>query len=216
MNSSASMKPLVFRDNSEWLRWVLLAGAVGMAVVAVNGFTGGERDPGKIIGGSLGALLLAFSGYVLQVRRLVIDPPRWEVTVMSKGLTRTVTDRFGFDDVDKLQLVPTYERNEDLLPANRNSERWSLLFVLKDRTVALTTAPYVSKDEALRQATLVQQVLGVEISDKAEEGIALLAQAGRIIDAVVTTRRIQGKTLTEARTAVQRLTDRSSSGKTST
>ena len=216
MTPQTTNQPLVFRDNGEWLRWALLAGAMGLCAVVFSALTDERRDVGKIIGGSLGALLLAFSGYVLQVRRLVIDPPRWEVTVMSKGLTRTVTDRFGFDDVDKLQLVPTYERNEDLLPANRNSERWSLLFVLKDRTVALTTAPYVSKDEALRQATLVQQVLGVEISDKAEEGIALLAQAGRIIDAVVTTRRIQGKTLTEARTAVQRLTDRSSSGKTST
>jgi hypothetical protein len=44
----SSLKPLIFRDNGEWPRYVLLADSVGMGVLAFNSFTEAERDWHKI------------------------------------------------------------------------------------------------------------------------------------------------------------------------
>jgi len=201
-------RPLVFRDNSNWLRYVLLGCAAGMCALVLNALMGAERDIGKIIGGTLGALLLGFSGYVLQVRRLVVDPLRREITVISKELTSTVTDRFRFDDVIKLQLLLTYERNEELLPANRQVGCWSVLFVLKERAVPLTVNPYASKNQAMREAKRIQQILHVEISDNFQEGIAHLAQAGRKIDAVAVARQHLDMPLKQAKDYIDQAASR--------
>ncbi|MDH5668446.1 MAG: hypothetical protein OEY86_10580 [Nitrospira sp.] len=196
---SLSLKPLIFRDNSEWLRYLLLAGAVGMCVLVFNLLTGAEGNVGKVIGGTLGAFLLAFSGYVLQVRRLVIDPIRLEISVTSKGLASTVTDRFGFSEVLKLLVVLTYDRDEELSPATRQGERWSVLFLLKNRSIPVTVNPYTSKEQAMCEARRIQQLLRVEISDNLEEGLNQLAQTGRTIDAVVVARQQLGMTLAQAK-----------------
>ncbi|MBH0191101.1 MAG: hypothetical protein HP492_04905 [Nitrospira sp.] len=209
MTPTRSVKPLVFQDNSEWLRYVLLAGSVGMCVLVFNSFTEAERDIGTIIGGTLGALLLGFSGYVIQVRRLVIDPVRREVTVTGKSLTKSVTDRFRFDEVVKLLVLLTYDRDEELLPANRQRERWSVLFVLKDRTIPVSTNLYASKEHALREANRLQPLLHVAISDSPDEGLAHLTQTGRTVDAVTALRRQQpGMTLPQAKEIVDHATSR--------
>ena len=206
---STSSAPLIFQDNSEWLRYVLLAGCVGMCVLVFNSFTGAERDIGKIIGGTLGALLLGFSGYVIQVRRLVIDPARREVTVTGKRLTKTVTDRFRFDEVINLLVLLTYDRDEELLPANRQRERWAVLFVLKDRTIPVSTNLYASKEHALREANRLQPLLNVDISDSPDEGVAHLIQTGKTIDGVVVLRRQRPDlTLTQAKAIVDHATSR--------
>lgn len=44
MTPTSLLKPLVFRDNSEWLRYVLLAGSMTMCVLVFNSFTEAERD----------------------------------------------------------------------------------------------------------------------------------------------------------------------------
>lgn len=195
-----SSQPLVFRDNSEWLRWVLLAGAVGMCVLVVNGVMGDERDTGKIIGGTLGALLLGFSGYVLQVRHVVLDPVRRDITITSKQLRGTATETIRFDEITKLLLVLAYDQNGD---DNRQRERWSIVFVLDDRSLPVNSNPYLSKDQAMADAKRIQQMLKVEISDDVEDGIAYLARQGRTIDAVVTTAQTQGMTLTQAKQYVK-------------
>ncbi|MBH0198856.1 MAG: hypothetical protein HP497_05450 [Nitrospira sp.] len=207
--SSASSASLIFRDSSEWLRYVLLAGSVGMCVLVVNSFTEAERDIGKIIGGALGALLLGFSGYVIQVRRLVIDPARREVTVTGKSLTKSVTDQFRFDEVVKLLVLPTYDRDEELLPVNRQRERWSVLLVLKDRTIPVSTNLYASKEHALREANRLQPLLNVDISDSPDEGLAHLIHTGKTVDAVTALRRQQPETtLTQAKEIVGHATSR--------
>jgi len=201
------LKLLVFRDNSEWLRYVFFAGAAGMGLLVYTTLTGAERDTGKIIGGTLGVLLLGFSGWVLQVRRLVIDPHRLDITVISKGLTSAVVDRFRFDEVTKLLLLRTYESDEELLPANRQRERWSVLFVLKDRTVPLTTNLYLSKEHALREAKRIQPLLKVEISESLGEGLTHLIQTGRTINAAMALRRQQpDMSLTQAKEIVDHAT----------
>ena len=205
---SSSLKPLIFRDNNEWLRYVLLAGAGGLGVFVFNSLTGAERDVGKIIGGTLGALLLAFSGYVLQVRRLVVDPARREISVTSKGLTKTVTDQFGFDETLKLLVQLTYDRDEDLSPANRQRPCWSILFLLKDRSIPVTVSPYVSKEQAMRDARHIQKLVRVEISDNLGEGLTQLAQTGRTIDAVIVARQQLGMTLTQAKDSIDQAANR--------
>lgn len=205
---SSSLKPLVFWDNREWLRYVLLGCAAGMCVLAFNSVTETERDVGKIVGGTLGALLLGFSGYVLQVRRLVVDPTRLEISVTSNSLAKTATDRFRFDEVIKLLLLRTYEHDEELLPANRQCERWSVLFVLKDRTIPITTSPSPTKEQALREAKRIQQLLRVEISDNPEEGLTQLAHAGHTIDAVVVARQQLGMTLVQAKEHIEQTAGR--------
>jgi len=204
-------EPLVFSDNSEWLRYALLCCAVGMGTLAIDNLVGEVRDLGKIIGGTLGVLLFGFSGYLLQVRRLVVDPLRREITVTSKGLTRIVTDRCRFDDVTKLLVLLTYERNEELLPANRRSKRWSMSLVLKDRALPVTISSYASKEQALRDAKRIQELVKIEISDSAEEGLANLAQTGKTIDAVVAARQQLGMTLTQAKDHVNRIAGRRNS-----
>lgn len=204
---STSSATLIFQDNSEWLRYVLLAGCVGMCVLVFNSFTEAERDIGTIIGGTLGALLLGFSGYVIQVRRLVIDPARREVTVTGKSLTKSVTDRFRFDEVVRLLVLLTYDRDEESLPANRQRERWSVLFVLKDRTIPVSANLYPSKEHALREAKRLQPLLNVAISDSPDEGLAHLIQTGKTIDAVTALRRQQpGTTLPQATEIVDHAT----------
>ena len=205
---SSSLNPLIFRDNSEWLRYVLLAGAVGTSVLVFNALMEAERDIGKIIGGGLGALLLAFSGYVLQVRRLVIDPVRLEISVKNTGLIKTVTDRFRFDEVLKLLVQLTYDHDEGLSPANRQRQRWSVLFLLKNRSVPVTVSPYVSKDQAIRDAQRIQELVHVEISDNLEEGVAQLAQTGRTIDAVIVARQQLGMTLAQAKESIEHAPNR--------
>lgn len=208
MTPPSPLKPLIFRDNSAWLRYVFLGGALGMCVLVAGSLIGTDHDIGKIIGGILGVLLLGFSGYVLQVRQLVINPLRQEVTVTSKGLARTVTDRFTFDEVAKLLLLPTYEHNEELLPTNRRSERWSVVFVLKDRTVPATVNPYPSKEQAMQQATRIQQLVRVDIYTNLDEGLAHLAHTGKTIDAVVAARQHLGMTLGEAKDHIDQVTGR--------
>ena len=208
--SVSNAQPVVFRDNSEWLRYALLGGAIGMVVLVADNLIGLEHDIGKIIGGSLGALLLGFSGYVLQVRRLVVDPQRREIMVTSKGLTKIVTDQCRFDEVTKLLLLLTYDRDENLLPANQQSERWSVVIVLKDRQIPVNVNPHTSKDQAMADAKRIQQWLNVEISDNVDESITHLAKNGRIIDAVVTASQTKGMPLAQANDYVKSKTGRSS------
>lgn len=205
---SPSLKPLIFRNNSEWLRYLLLAGAAGMCVLLFNSLTEADRDVGKIIGGTVGVLLLAFSGCVLQVRHLVVDPARLEISVVSKDLMKTVTDRFRFDEVRKLLVLLTYERDEELSPANRQRERWSILFLLKDRSVPVTVSPYVSKDQAMLDAQLIQELVRAEISDDPQEGLTQLAETGRTIDAVIMARQQLGMTLLQAKEFVDQAAHR--------
>ena len=204
----SSLNPLIFRDNSEGLRYLLLVGAAGICALVFNSLTGADRDVGTIIGKTLGALLLAFSGCVLQVRRLAIDPVRLEISVVSKDLVKTVTGRFGFNDVQKLFVKLTYDHDEGFMPPHRQKPRWSIFFMLKNRSIPVTVSPYVSKDQAMREARCIQELAQVGISDNLEEGLTQLADAGRTIDAVIVARQQLGMTLMQAKEAIDQTADR--------
>jgi hypothetical protein len=82
------------------------------------------------------------------------------------------------------------------------------VFVLKDRTVPVTVNPYPSKEQALREAKRIQQLIHVDISDNLDEGLAHLAHTGKAIDAVVAARQHLGMTLGEAKDRIDQLTGR--------
>jgi hypothetical protein len=75
--------------------------------------------------------------------------------------------------------------------------------------VPVAVNPYASKDQAMREAVRIQQILPVEISDNSEEGITQLAQTGKSIDAVIALRRQRpDMTLTQAKDMIDHMTGR--------
>lgn len=192
-------RTFVLRENSEWLRYVFWGGAIGMGFLVVSAINSPVRDVVKIIGSAMGVLLLGFSGFVLQVRHIVIDSLRREVIMTSKGFRRTTTERLGFDEIKKILVLMTFDSVENLRGVNVMRERWSLAFVLNERSVPVTNNLCPTKQEALRDAQKMQQLLGVEIIDTVEESIAHLAQNGRKVEAVVLAARALGMTTAQAK-----------------
>jgi hypothetical protein len=154
-----SDQPLILKENSEWLRYVLWGGAIGMCFIAASTIASPEREAGKIVGAALGVLLLGFAGCVMQTRRAVIDPARREVTLVTKGLRRQSVERLAFADIRRIRLLATSERDEGV-----DRSRWAIVLVLDQRSVQLTRNLYLTRDQAMRDAAAIQQRLGVEIS----------------------------------------------------
>lgn len=193
----------VLRESGEWFRYVLWGAAVGMGVLTVSAVNSPVREVGKIVGGAMGVLLFGFSGFVLQVRRIVIDPLRREVIMTSKGFRETTTERLRFDEIKKILVLTTFDSVENLRGVNVMRERWSLAFVLDERSVPITKNLYLTKQRALRDAKKMQLLLGVEITDTVQESIAHLAQAGRKIEAVTLASRALGMTTAQAKGFVE-------------
>lgn len=194
---------LVLRENGEWLRYVFWGAAVGMGLLAVHAIGSPVRDFGKIIGSALGILLFGFSGCVLQIRRIAIDPLRREVIITSKGFRQTHTERLRFAEIRKILLFRTFDSVENLRGVNVMRERWSLALVLEVRNVPINKNLYITKEHALRDAKKMQRLLGVEVIDSVAEGIAHLAQAGRKVEAMTLASRALGMTTTQAKEHVE-------------
>lgn len=152
MKVHSRSKTLVLRENAEWLRGVFWLSALGMGTLLASFFSAAERDMGKIIGSALGVLLFGFSGFVLQTRRIVIDPLRRETIIESKRFRGTTTTRLRFDDIEKILLVTTFENVEDARGANVMRKRWAIAFLLADRSVPVTKNPYPTKAAAVLDA----------------------------------------------------------------
>jgi hypothetical protein len=101
-------------------------------------------------------------------------------------------------------LIATFHYDEELMPANRWQERWSLALACKTRSVSITHNLYVSKEQAMRDARKIQQFLNVEISDAVEESITSLAQNGRRIEAATLATRSLGMTTTQAKVCMEK------------
>ena len=194
---------MTLRENSEWLRYVLWACAIGLCFLTVNFINAPILDFGKIIGSVMGVFLFGLSGFVFQTHKTRIDPLRREITITSKGFQKSTCEIVEFDNIDHIILITTFDYDEDLMPANRWQERWSLALACKGRSVPITHNLYVSKEQARRDAKKIQQLLNVEISDTVEESIASLAQNGRKIEAVTLASRSLGMTTTQAKVFVE-------------
>ena len=84
MTTHKGDQTLVLRENGEWLRYVLW-----------------------------GVLLFGFSGFVLQSRRIAIDPFRREAIMTSKGFRNTKTERLKFDEIRKILVLTTFDSVEN-------------------------------------------------------------------------------------------------------
>ena len=203
MTPNENGEPLVLRENGEWLRYVFWGAAIGMYFLALSAINSPVRDVGKIIGSALGVLLFGFSGFVLRSRRILVDPSKREVVLISKGLRQTATERLRFDEIERILVLMTYDSVENLRGVNVMRERWSIAFILKERSVPVTRNLYITKEQALRDAKKIQRLLNVEISDTVEEGIAHLVQTGKTVEAVSVACRALGMTTAQAKDFVE-------------
>jgi hypothetical protein len=178
-------KALVLRENSEWLRHVLWGTAIGMCFLAVSAVNSPARDVGKIIGSALGVLLLGFSGLVLQSRRLVVDPFEPRGHPCQQGILASNYERLKFDEIKRILVLMTYDSVENLRGVNVPRERWSIAFVLKERSVPVTG-----------------------LTDPLRAEIIALAREGRRIDAIKRYRDATGQDLTTAKDVVDLLVPR--------
>lgn len=138
---------------------MLLAGAIGMFIVFVVNLTSATAEFGKIVTSLLGVVLLAFAGYVMQSRRVVVDPVKREIAIHSREWRRETVERLPFADIRKIQLLVSTERERTVA-----RDRWVIALILDGRTVPLNKSPYPSMDLALRDAEEIQRRLPVEIS----------------------------------------------------
>lgn len=203
MKVHSRSKTLVLRENAEWLRGVFWLSALGMGTLLVSFFSAAERDMGKIIGSALGVLLFGFSGFVLQTRRIVIDPLRRETIIESKRFRGTTTTRLRFDDIVKILLVTTFENVEDARGANVLRERWAIAFLLADRSVPVTKNSYPTKAAAVRDAEKIRELVAVELIDTVADSIAHLAQNGQQAAALTLACRALHMTTAEAKALVE-------------
>ena len=194
---------MTLRENSEWLRYVLWGAAIGMGFLVVNSVNSPVRDVWKIVASAMGILLLGFSGFVLQTRRIVIDPSRREVIITSKGFRQTTTECLSFDEIKNILVFITFDSIENVRGVSVMRERWSIALVLKERSVPVTKKLYVTKEQALCDARRMQQLMGVDITDAVEDSIAHLAQSGKKVEAVTLASRALGMMTAQAKDFVE-------------
>ena len=95
----------------------------------------------------------------MQTHQTIIDPSRREITITSKGFKKSKSEIVKYEDVDRIILIATFDYDEDLMPANRWQERWSLALACKERSVPITHNLYISKEQAMRDARKIRKFL---------------------------------------------------------
>jgi hypothetical protein len=65
---------MTLRENSEWLRYVLWACAIGLCFLAASFISAPVHDFGKIIGSVMGVFLFGFSGFVFKHTKQQLTP----------------------------------------------------------------------------------------------------------------------------------------------
>jgi|CXWL01.1.fsa_nt_gi hypothetical protein len=103
-------------------------------LLATSAVSSPDRDAGKIFGSAIDVLFFGFCGFVPKFRRIVFDPASREISITSKGLLQTNTERFGFDEIRKMLILTTFDSVEDMTGASRQRERWAIALVLEERT----------------------------------------------------------------------------------
>ncbi|MBI4938437.1 MAG: hypothetical protein HY846_09545 [Nitrosomonadales bacterium] len=198
MTALRNGQALILRENGEWLRYALWGAAIGMGLLAASAVNSPDRDVGKIFGSAVGILFFGFCGFVLKSRRIVFDHASQEISITSKGLLQTNTERFGFEEVGKILVLTTFDSIEDLNGTSRQRERWAIALALEERHIPITRNLYITKEQALRDARKIQQLLNIEVSDAVEDSITHLAQNGRKVEAVTLASRALGMSAAQA------------------
>lgn len=202
MTAHQGSKEVILRENSEWLRYVFWAGAIGLGILAIQAINADDRDFGKIIGSSLGALFFGFSGFVFRTRLIAANPTRRKITITNKNCRKFTTETVSFDEIKQILLVMTLTYDSELTPSNRWQEGWTLALMCNDRSVALTLNP-ASKPQVLLNAEKIQRLVNVDITDSIEESIAHCIKNGKKIDAIALATQKLGMTVTQAKDYVE-------------
>lgn len=196
---------VVLKENSEWLRYVFWGAAFGMCFLVVNIISAPDVDYGKLYGSLMGSVLLGFSGFVLKTRRVIAEPVRREVTILTKGFRRTSIERIQFDKIKKILVFMVPDTYEDSNGRSVPCKSWSIALALNDRKVTLNQNPLTRK-QASDISSAIQKLIQVEeISENTEEAIMALLQNGRKIDAVKFAVSELGLTLEQAKDFVEKL-----------
>lgn len=202
MANTAEKEIIFLKENSEWLRYVLWAGAIGLGVVAFQAFNTENRDYGKIIGSTLGVLLMGFSGFVFKTRQIKLDPTQRLITITSKGFRQATIDTVKFDDIRKILVVLTMSYDNELTPNNRWQKGWTLALACASHNVQLTLNPE-NQLTVLEKAQKIQRLVNVEIAASIDESIIHHLKMGRKIDAIALATHQLGLTTTQAKDFVE-------------
>lgn len=199
------MQTFVFKENGEWLRYVLWACAGGLLFLSATMALAQDHDSVKIIASLLGVLLFGFSGFVFQTRVVTVDPVRRRVTVISRRFRRQITETLDFDGVRRIQICLGYEYNENYLPANRWQEEWFVVLDCAGSSVAINTNPFNGVTQAQHLAVELQRFLKVPVTDELDDGFRRLVELGRKIDAIAMVARTMNMSTTQAKDYIDKL-----------
>lgn len=204
MISGQPAQAFVLQENSEWLRYVFLSGAVGMCFLVAHIINAPVLEGFKLYGSIMGVLLLGFCGFGLKVRRVTVDPVNQEIVISIKGFRNFSIERIKFHEVNKILVLMTPGTYEDSNGRTRSCEDWSIALAVNQGSVSINQNPYSTKAQALDVARKIQQLVRTEISDSEAEGISHLAQSGRKVEAIALARRTHGLTIAQAKDLVER------------
>jgi hypothetical protein len=191
---------VIIRERWTVLRLAALAGAAAIPVLLA--MDSGATTTGRTwIGGLVAAGLLAVVAAAVVDLEYRFDPRARLVSWRRARLFGRRTGSVAYADIRDVLVRAETERDED---AHRSRTVWRLELVTSDGTLSLTNQRALRPDEHEVVADLLRTVIGLP-APHPEEGVARLARAGYLVDAVALARRQLGCTLDDASALVDRL-----------
>lgn len=159
--------PMTIRENREWYRYALWAGSLVFVYLPRAGTAASTGDAGRLVICALGALLLGTAGFLLRTYRVDIDRQRRSVEFHERRPLRQWHRSVPFADIDAVLCVRTTQRDEDLLPSNRDVGRWRVALRAKGEVLTLTHNALVQRFAARALADEVARIVEVPVDDSA-------------------------------------------------
>lgn len=158
---------MTLRENREWYRYALWAGSVAFACLPFAGTAPTTTDVGRMVICALGALLFGIAGFLLRTYRIDVDSQRRRVEFHERRPLWRSHRSVPFADIDAVLCLRTTQRDEDLLPANRDVARWRVALRAKGEVLTLTHNAMVQRSAARALADQVARIVGVPVDDSA-------------------------------------------------
>lgn len=192
------------KETSNWLRYVFWIGALAMLYLGAERVTATVVDWGKAIGLAACALLLGFSGFVLEERRIAFDPTTRTVSIRRRGFRRRSVETIGFSEIRRLAIVAVPTTWEDSNGRSRPDTGFSAVLVLDGRNVPINAEPLSGREQAQKLAEEVAARTGSPIAASDGDAIDFLLASGRTVDAVAALARAKNLSLTDAKAEIDR------------
>ncbi len=158
---------MTFRESREWHRVALWGGSLVFGYLPFADPAGPTHDPVRLVICGVGALLLALSGFLLRTYRIEFDTQRRCVVLHARRPGSRSRRSVPFDEIEAVLVARTTQRDEDLLPANRNVARWRVALRCAGETLTVTHNPFVHRSEARALAEEVGRLVGAPVDDRA-------------------------------------------------